>query len=206
MGSSFNLIWSGNFFKGFTAYEKNQYISPLKNLQWGSTLPPQWPTLCGVCFSLNLNKFTSYLSLCLSLNSLCDENIKNLSFIWYWNQDRPLKTHDAWIRSPEKNEEERKGVRNDSLLVWYNVENFSGGAVDKNVPASAGDTGSIPGPGRFHMPPSNWACAPQRLMAVCLQPMLCDKRSHHSEKPMHLNEEKPLLAATRESPSAAMQT
>ena len=32
---------------------------------------------------------------------------------------------------------------------------FSGGAVVKNPPASAGDTGSIPGPGRSHMPRSN---------------------------------------------------
>ena len=27
-----------------------------------------------------------------------------------------------------------------------------GGAVAKNPPANAGDTGSIPGPGRSHMP------------------------------------------------------
>ena len=32
---------------------------------------------------------------------------------------------------------------------------FSGGAVVKNPPASAGDTGSIPGPGRSHMSRSN---------------------------------------------------
>ena len=32
---------------------------------------------------------------------------------------------------------------------------FPGGAVDKNLPAEAGDMGSIPGPGRFHMPRSN---------------------------------------------------
>ena len=32
---------------------------------------------------------------------------------------------------------------------------FPGGAVVKNLPANAGDTGSIPGPGRFHMPWSN---------------------------------------------------
>ena len=30
-----------------------------------------------------------------------------------------------------------------------------GGAVVKNPPANAGDTGSNPGPGRFHMPWSN---------------------------------------------------
>ena len=32
---------------------------------------------------------------------------------------------------------------------------FPGGAVVKNLPANAGDTGSIPGPGRSHMPQSN---------------------------------------------------
>ena len=32
---------------------------------------------------------------------------------------------------------------------------FSGGAVVKNLPANAGDTGSSPGPGRSHMPRSN---------------------------------------------------
>ena len=30
-----------------------------------------------------------------------------------------------------------------------------GGAVAKNPPANAGDTGSSPGPGRSHMPQSN---------------------------------------------------
>ena len=34
-------------------------------------------------------------------------------------------------------------------------QDFSGGAVDKNFPANAGDSGSIPGLGRFHMPQSN---------------------------------------------------
>ena len=32
---------------------------------------------------------------------------------------------------------------------------FPGGAVVKNPPANAGDTGSSPGPGRSHMPRSN---------------------------------------------------
>ena len=31
-------------------------------------------------------------------------------------------------------------------------EDFTGGAVVKNPPANAGDAGSIPGPGRSHMP------------------------------------------------------
>ena len=40
---------------------------------------------------------------------------------------------------------------------------FPGGAVVENLPANAGDTGSIPGPGRSHMPRSNWAREPHLL-------------------------------------------
>ena len=43
------------------------------------------------------------------------------------------------------------------------MEDFPGGTVVKNPPANAGDTGSIPGPGRSHMQRSNWARAPQIL-------------------------------------------
>ena len=42
-------------------------------------------------------------------------------------------------------------------------EGFPGGAVVKNPPANAGDTGSSPGPGRSHMPQNNWARVPQLL-------------------------------------------
>ena len=35
------------------------------------------------------------------------------------------------------------------------IRDFPGGAVVKNPPANAGDTGSSPGPGRSHMPQSN---------------------------------------------------
>ena len=35
------------------------------------------------------------------------------------------------------------------------VKDFPGGAVVKNLPANAGDTGSSPGLGRSHMPRSN---------------------------------------------------
>ena len=35
------------------------------------------------------------------------------------------------------------------------TEGFPGGAVVKNPPANAGDTGSSPGLGRSHMPRSN---------------------------------------------------
>ena len=39
---------------------------------------------------------------------------------------------------------------------------FPGGSVVKNTPANTGDTDSILGPGRSHMPQNNQACAPQQ--------------------------------------------
>ena len=43
---------------------------------------------------------------------------------------------------------------------------FPGGAAVKNPPANAGDTGSSPGPGRSHMPRSNYTRVPQ-LLSLC---------------------------------------
>ena len=43
----------------------------------------------------------------------------------------------------------------DSLEQKYIFQGFPGGAVVKNPPANAGDTGSSPGPGRSLMPWSN---------------------------------------------------
>ena len=34
----------------------------------------------------------------------------------------------------------------------YLTQGFLGGSVVKNLPANAGDMGSVPGPERFHMP------------------------------------------------------
>ena len=106
----------------------------------------------------------------------------------------------------------------EELNIRSETVGFPGGAVVKNLPSNAGDTGSSPGPGRSHMPQSNsarepqllsllsTACEPQLLKPVCLEPMLCNKRSHRNEKPAHRNEEEPLLAATRGSPRAVPQT
>ena len=43
------------------------------------------------------------------------------------------------------------------------ILDFSGGVVDKNPPANAGDTGLIPGPRGSHTPCSNQARVPQLL-------------------------------------------
>ena len=40
----------------------------------------------------------------------------------------------------------------DELFTKTVIADFPGGAVDRNPPANAGDMGSIPGPGRSHMP------------------------------------------------------
>ena len=97
-------------------------------------------------------------------------------------------------------------------------QDFPSGTVDKNLPASAGGMGSIPGLRRCHMLESNsahapqllspWArtCTPQLQRSMCLEPVLCNKRSHCNKKPAHCNEEWPWLAATRESPHKAMKT
>ena len=86
------------------------------------------------------------------------------------------------------------------MKAWkLNIWDFPGGPVVKNSPANSGDTGLIPGPGRFHMPWSSWACAPQLLSPqsracklqllklVCLKSVLHLKRSYHSEKLVHCN-------------------
>ena len=44
-------------------------------------------------------------------------------------------------------------VQNSKIKVL--LQDFPGSAVDKNPSANAGDRGSIPGSGRFHMPQSN---------------------------------------------------
>ena len=62
-----------------------------------------------------------------------------------------------------------------------------GGVAVKNLPATAGNTGSIPGPGRSHMLQGNYASVPQLLKGTCLEPMLHNKRSHHNEKLAHCN-------------------
>ena len=93
-------------------------------------------------------------------------------------------------------------VRSEGLMIKNHCfRDFPGGAVVKNTPAYAGDTGSSPGPGRSHMLQGIWAHAPQLLSLrsraresqllkpTCLEPVLHNKRSHRNEKPKHRNKE-----------------
>ena len=71
----------------------------------------------------------------------------------------------------------------------------------ENLPANAGDTGSSPGLGGYHMLQSGWAREPARL-----EPVLCNKRGHDSQRPAHRDEEWPPLVTTRESPRTETKT
>ena len=51
---------------------------------------------------------------------------------------------------------------------------FPGGSVVKTLPANAGDTGSIPGPGRSHVP---------QLFSPCSRTWARNKRSQCGKKP-----------------------
>ena len=68
----------------------------------------------------------------------------------------------------------------------------------RNPRAHAGNTDLIPAPGRFHMLWGNEAHELQLPKPRILEPVLCNKGSHHDEKPARRNREQP-LAATRES-------
>ena len=76
---------------------------------------------------------------------------------------------------------------NSKRYMWDFPWDFPWGPVVKNPPANAGGMGLIPGPGRSHMLQSNQAPVPQLLKPPHLEPMLCNKRSHHNEKPAHHN-------------------
>ena len=93
-----------------------------------------------------------------------------------------------------------------TLLYNKVVPGFPGGPMVKNQLC----TSSVPGPGRSHMPWSNYTCEPQLLSPrsgarqpqllkpVCLEPVLCNQRSHSNEKPVYHNQRVAMLITTRE--------
>ena len=72
---------------------------------------------------------------------------------------RPITKVETGHRLSPHQLKEKKEVK----LKKIEQKGFPGGAVVKNPPANAGHTGSSPGPGRSHMPWSNWAHEPQLL-------------------------------------------
>ena len=68
---------------------------------------------------------------------------------------------------------------------------FPGSPLVKNLPANAGDPGSIPGPGRSHtcFGATRPACCNYRNLCA-LELVLCNKRSHCNEKSLLHNQRK----------------
>ena len=69
---------------------------------------------------------------------------------------------------------------------------FLGGLVVKNLPSNIGDTDSIHGPVKFHMPSSKWAPMPYSLCSAT-------RRATTMKTPHTTTREPPLLTKTRES-------
>ena len=75
------------------------------------------------------------------------------------------------------------------MAIKSSCQGFPVGLVVKNLPCNAKDTGSVPGPGRSHMPQSNQARVLQLLNPCTATPeahepraVLCSQRSQHNEK------------------------
>ena len=93
-----------------------------------------------------------------------------------------------------------------------NNRDFPGDTVGRNLPANSGDSCEHL---KAHVPQllspwgteitepmgngNDWAQVLQLPKPTHLEPSLCNKRRHHSEKPEHLEKEQPPLAATGES-------
>ena len=104
------------------------------------------------------------------------------------------------------------------ILLYRKILGPPCGSVVKNLLANAGDTGSIPDPGRSYMTQSNKVCVPQLLslhsrarelqLATChnywsmcpLEPVLCGERGHHHENPPTTTKEHPPSLQLETSP------
>ena len=63
----------------------------------------------------------------------------------------------SWGSGNKENRKKKELKKTKTKLLKKKIyfRGFPGGAVIKNLPANAGDTGSSPGPGRSHMPRSS---------------------------------------------------
>ena len=68
-----------------------------------------------------------------------------------------------------------ENLYHDGFTTCY--QGFSSGSVVKDLPANAGDTGSILGPGRFNILWGNEAWVPGLLKPPRLGVWLCNERS-----------------------------
>ena len=109
---------------------------------------------------------------------------------WYEKAKRPRESTQYWRRTK---------FLDWQYLITRLIIDFPGGSVVKNPSTNAIDRSLIPGPGRSRMPWSNCAHEPQQLSLCfraqesqlpkpgCPRAHVCNKKSQHSEKPVHFN-------------------
>ena len=83
-------------------------------------------------------------------------NLRLLCLLHWQGGSLPLASPRNPYTEPQKtksNPEKKEQIWRFHTL-WFQIilQDFPGGPVVRNSPASTGDTGSIPGPGRSHMP------------------------------------------------------
>ena len=70
-------------------------------------------------------------------------------------------------------------------MLQKHTEGFPGVSVVKKPSVNAGNTSSIPGPVRSHVPRATKPVHYNHWSPHALEPVLCNKRSHRNEKPVH---------------------
>ena len=99
-------------------------------------------SVCWVCFSLNLNKPTSYLSLCLSLNFFCDETSRTRASLG------PETMGFGWVWVPAQGFKSQSEVNSFSFWVvsgqWLQLSVLPGGAHHSSrMESSENDSGNL---------------------------------------------------------------
>ena len=79
--------------------------------------------------------------------------------LYRWENHSP----EGWAEAGEVGRYHKAEVFQPALNTRGEQKEAAGFSVDKNLRVSAGDTGSIPDPGRSHMPQSSQARVPQLL-------------------------------------------
>ena len=112
----------------------------------------------------------------------------------WFSEEHASFSHSKLIHTTHLSHWKKKVVITYKDQLKILTSGFPGVSVAKNPPASAGDTGSVPGLGRSHVQRSNEAREPQLLKPGHPEPLFHKKRSHCSEK---------LVRAPREEPHSS---
>ena len=135
--------------------QEGQVIKGLWSLYWLFALPSVTllNSLATSCFSCSLP---------LSLPFPCSSSFPgSLSPLKGWATSLPLPAFISCRNAGANRQVWSRGTAGVLSSVKDAPGDFPRGAVDRNPPAKAGDTGLIPGPGRSHVPRGNQGCEPQ---------------------------------------------